>query len=129
MKQFSKVTSASLAAALTRCACDRDMQERSRVLGQQLQQEDGLGNAVRAVENFIVDELDTGKWKAKFDKRTEQIEALHARPAPGCLSWLVRLLCSPEPNRFLPPLPPQRQTKRVAELAMAGSPSHHKRGG
>jgi len=105
LKQFAKVAPADLAGALTKCISDRGMQERSRALGQQLLEEDGPGNAVRAVNNFITEELDTGRWKAKFEQRSQQFKVLQTRAAPGCLAWIARLLCSSEPNRFLPRLP------------------------
>merc|ERR1712083_181905 len=60
MKQFSKVTPAALAAALTQTVSDRGMQERARTLGQQLMLEDGPSNAARVVDDFLVNELDTG---------------------------------------------------------------------
>merc|ERR1719401_740973 len=121
LKQFSKVTPAALASALTRCVSDRSMQERSRALGTQLRKEDGPGNAVRIVETFITEELDTGRWKAKFEQRNQQTRALKAQAAPGCLAWVARFLCSAEPNRFFPRLP---------KLAEGNSPSRRgQRGG
>merc|ERR1711972_1103350 len=101
MKQFSKVTPAALATALTQSVSDRGMQERARTLGQQLRMEDGPSNAARVVDDFIVNELDTGRWKAKFEQHTLQRRELQARKPPGCLAWIARLLCSREPNRFL----------------------------
>merc|ERR1712066_926350 len=120
LKQFSKVTPAALAAALTRCVTDRSMQERSRALGTRLRKEDGPGNAVRVVETFITEELDTGRWKAKFEQRAQQMRALKAQAPPGCLAWVARLLCSAEPNRFFHRLPKQA-------VANAGSPTRRGR--
>merc|ERR1712190_593300 len=89
------------AAALTQTVSDRGMQERARTLGKQLMMEDGPSNAARVVDDFIVNELDTGRWKAKFEQHTLQRRELQARKPPGCLAWIARLLCSREPNRFL----------------------------
>jgi UDP:flavonoid glycosyltransferase YjiC (YdhE family) len=104
LKQFSRVTPATLADALTQCMSDPDMQENARSLGQQLKNEDGLGNAVRIVEDFIVNELDTGMWKAKHTVRTQQMRNIQARKPPGCLAWITRLCCSGSQTRFLPHL-------------------------
>merc|ERR1712151_1381330 len=106
MKQFSKVTPAALSAALARCASDRDLQEAARSLGRKLAQEDGTGNAVKIVDDFVVKELDTGRWRAKFEQHTQQLRDMQARSPLGCLAWIARLLCSPglETNRFLPRL-------------------------
>merc|ERR1711862_113053 len=79
--------------------------------------EDGTGNAVRAVESFITEELDTGRWKAKLELQNQQLRALQARPAPGCFAWIARFMFSFEPNRFLPRLP------KLPKLLAADSPS------
>merc|ERR1711972_622640 len=120
MKQFSKVTPAALAAALTQTVSDQRMQERSRALGTQLLKEDGPGNAVRVVETFITEELDTGRWKAKFEQRNQQMRALKAQAAPGCLAWVARFLCSAEPNRFLPRLPKLAEGTSLSHRSQQG---------
>jgi len=102
MKQFSKVSPTDLANALTQCLSDRGMQERCQVLGRKLMEEDGPLNAVAVIDDFFVKELDTGKWKARFDERALQLKEMQAQPPPGILAWAARLLWSQEPNRFLP---------------------------
>lgn len=104
LKQFSRVTPATLADALTRCMSDPDVRENARLLGQQLKNEDGLGVAVTIVEDFVVNELDTGMWKAKHEMRTRQMREMQAREPPGCLAWIARLCSSGSEARFLPHL-------------------------
>jgi sterol 3beta-glucosyltransferase len=102
LKQFSRVTPAILAYALVQCMSDPDMRENALFLGQQLKNEDGLGNAVRIVEEFIVNELDTGMWNAKHEVRTQQMRDMQARKPPGCLAWITRLCSSGPKTRLLP---------------------------
>eukprot|EP00931_Biecheleriopsis_adriatica_P104473 TRINITY_DN79143_c0_g1_i1.p1 TRINITY_DN79143_c0_g1~~TRINITY_DN79143_c0_g1_i1.p1 ORF type:complete len:562 (+),score=105.37 TRINITY_DN79143_c0_g1_i1:78-1688(+) len=104
LKQFSRVTPAALAVALMQCMSDRFMRENARSLGQQLMNEDGLGSAVRIVDDFIVNELDTGMWKAKHEMRTQQMREMQARKPPGCLAWITHLCSSGSKTWSLPQL-------------------------
>merc|ERR1712176_513019 len=120
LKQFSRVTPAILADALTQCTSDPDMRENARILGQQLKNEDGLGSAVRIVEDFIVNELDTGMWKAKHEVRTQQMREMQARKPPGCLAWITRLCSSGSEIRFLPYLTMSKHVPRADHDCIPG---------
>ncbi|CAK0896764.1 unnamed protein product [Prorocentrum cordatum] len=100
MRQFAKVTAADLAGALERCTTDRQLIAKARSVGEELRAEAGLSNAVRAVDEFIVREVDTGEWSRNLQRRAGELALLRARRAPGCLAWLGRLCCSGRPNDY-----------------------------
>merc|ERR1719159_1130679 len=60
MPQFSKVTVEQLSKAMKTCVQDEKIIKKSQVMGEKLLKEDGLGQAVKVVDNFIINELDTG---------------------------------------------------------------------
>merc|ERR1712061_401790 len=98
MRQFSKVTAQALAAALVKCTTDEAMVQKSKAMGEKMQAEDGLGNAVKAVDAFIQDEVMTGNWKSKLEKRKLDCKRLRAQGPPSCFAWIGRLCCSGAPN-------------------------------
>jgi len=102
LKHISKVKAEELAKALKRCTSDKQLINSSRKLGERLRAEDGLGAAVRAVDDFIVEELDTGAWQARFDDRREELRELRAQPKRCCSGarWLGRMWCSGRPNEY-----------------------------
>jgi len=105
-RQFSKVDVRGLAAALKRCTTDEAVIEKAKALGQTLRAEDGLGNAVSIIDKFIVKEVDTGKWRAKFLKRAAEMTHLQAQRSPSFLSFLARCMCGSAPNDYSVELAP-----------------------
>ena len=53
-----KLTAGKLAAAITRAVTDEGIKSRADALGEQIRAEDGVGNAVRAVEEIIATRRD-----------------------------------------------------------------------
>jgi sterol 3beta-glucosyltransferase len=87
MPAFRRVTAQSLAAAISLATADKAMLARAHELGEALRGEDGLGSAVAALDAFVAEELDTGRWRAAFD------EALKRRrePPEGRLRWFLKM--------------------------------------
>jgi len=100
MPQISKLKAGALAAALKRCADDEGIRQRSSALAKKLQGEDGLGTAVRVIDDFIADEVKTGKWRANFEAQSRGMKSLKSRRPPSCLAWCARLCCSAAPNDY-----------------------------
>jgi len=100
LRQFSKVTVSDLAAALKRCVSDEEMVHTAKAFGQSLRAESGLSNAVSVVDNFFVDEVDSGRWLEKFERRAAEMRHLQRQRAPHWLAWFARLVCSPSPNDY-----------------------------
>jgi len=132
MKQFAKVTVADIAGALERCTTDGQMIATARSVGDTLRAEDGLRNAVRAVDEFIVQEVDTGKWSARSRRRAEEMAFLRTRKPPSCLAWVGRMCCSRSPNDYSVALPAGAQEARgrggsaPAQTLLAGLPPQQK---
>jgi len=100
MRQFAKVTVADLAAALRRCTTNANRIATAHLLGEKLRQEDGSRYVVKVVDDVIVQEVESGKWKLRSDRRAKQMRLLQARPSPGCRAWVGRLCCSWAPNDY-----------------------------
>eukprot|EP00531_Pseudo-nitzschia_arenysensis_P001368 CAMPEP_0116114560 /NCGR_PEP_ID=MMETSP0329-20121206/45_1 /TAXON_ID=697910 /ORGANISM="Pseudo-nitzschia arenysensis, Strain B593" /LENGTH=543 /DNA_ID=CAMNT_0003607947 /DNA_START=111 /DNA_END=1743 /DNA_ORIENTATION=- len=73
-KSLRKITEAQLAAAMTQCvtSCDEQMLSSCQRVSQALEKEDGIANAVREIDTFWKEKLDTGQWKKEFEARLEQ---------------------------------------------------------
>mmetsp|Transcript_30710 Transcript_30710/g.95467 ORF Transcript_30710/g.95467 Transcript_30710/m.95467 type:complete len:511 (-) Transcript_30710:423-1955(-) len=99
LKQFGKLKVADLVKALKRCTTDTALAEKARKLGETTMAEDGVGNAVRVIDKFMVDEVATGKWLAAADKSFAKIEKMRQHPM-RCVSWVNRLWCYKQPNEF-----------------------------
>merc|ERR1711972_1297570 len=99
--QLSKVTPSILASALSRCMTDTEIIQKAKAMGEKLRAENGVANAVKLLEDFILDDVDTGKYKASVARFTEQISQIRARPM-GCFAWIGQLCCSPRPLDFIP---------------------------
>lgn len=92
LRALSKVKGKELAAALTRCTTDDAMIARAAELGEGLQKEDGLTQAVATVDKFVAEDLETGRWLAKFEQQLED-----RRQPIGRLRMLRRLFFSRRP--------------------------------
>mmetsp|Transcript_132933 Transcript_132933/g.255950 ORF Transcript_132933/g.255950 Transcript_132933/m.255950 type:complete len:117 (+) Transcript_132933:3-353(+) len=93
MKQFSKVTADALAQAISKAKAPAMVQAASD-LGERMMAEDGLGNAVKAVDNWIMDNVATGKYKEKREAQTKMIKQMRLHGEPSCFWWLGRLCCA-----------------------------------
>jgi len=120
-----KVTVADLAAALTRCTTNANVIATAHLLGEKLRSEDGLRNAVKVVDDFIVQEVDSGKWRLRFDRRAKQMRLLQARQSPGFLTGVWRLCCRRAPNDYSVKLPEDHANKRgnLSERNVVGAPT------
>jgi len=125
MRQFAKVTVADLAAALTRCTTNAKLIATAHLLGEKLRSEDGLRNAVKVVDDFIVQEVDSGKWRLRSDRRAKQMMLFQARQSPGCLAWVGRLCCSWAPNDYSVKLPDDHADEHgnSSERNVGGAPT------
>jgi len=92
MKQLSKVTPAALAQAISK-AKDPAMVQAASDMGERLRAEDGLGNAVKALDNWIMENVVTGKHKEKREAQVKMIQQMRAQGEPSCFWWLGRLCC------------------------------------
>lgn len=90
MPAFRKVTAQTLAEALGQATADEKMKARSQELGDVLRAEDGLQRAVDAIDAFVRDELDTGKWCAAFE---ETLQNRSKRPMSS-LRWFMKMRSS-----------------------------------
>jgi len=88
LRQFSKVTVADLATAINKCVTDKKMRDNAKAFSEKLRTEGGLRNAVQIVDDFTLNEVDTGKWRAKLETRCLQMRQLRQKPE-GCFSWLA----------------------------------------
>jgi len=100
MPQFSKVTVASLAAALNKCINDKRMIARAQDLAKKLKLEEGERQAVSVIDEFIVNEVNTGAYNTKFKKRVQEMNHLRNKKPFNCLTWTCRMLCSLTPNDY-----------------------------
>lgn len=98
---LGKLTVSQLAQAMVTCTADRQMNERAVAMGLKLRAENGLAIAVKAVDDFIVCQLDTGKYAATKAERSQQVAKLRSKPALGCLAWTCGLLCFSSWHRLL----------------------------
>lgn len=70
MPHLSKVSVEQLAKAIQTCVQDENVASKSREMGERVLKEDGNAKAVDIIDRFIADELETGKWKVKFEQQT-----------------------------------------------------------
>jgi len=82
------VTVADLATAINKCVTDKKMRDNAKAFSEKLRTEGGLRNAVQIVDDFTLNEVDTGKWRAKLETRCLQMRQLRQKPE-GCFSWLA----------------------------------------
>lgn len=86
-KHLRKISARELADALAKCAGSRDagtggdrhdddddssMRSNCKRVAAALEKEDGIGNAIQVMEEFVVTKLDTGEWNNEFEARLEQ---------------------------------------------------------
>merc|ERR1712137_281949 len=89
---FHKVTHQSLGEAIRKASSDNTLKSRAKELGDALQAEDGLANAAKALEDFVRDDMETGKWSAAYAELLER----RNRPKQCFFRWLARMN-SPQP--------------------------------
>jgi len=92
MPNFRKTTAQALADALCRATTDETMKAKSHAMGEALHREDGLEMALDALNAFVRDELNTGKWRIAYG----QVLMHRGKQPVGCLSW-YRKMCSYDP--------------------------------
>jgi len=92
LEKLSEVTVDQLSQAIEHALSDGAMKETCRLVSQQLESEDGLGNTVREIQDFLEREVDTGRWMTRFNERC-QLEA-HESDAhnPGLVGSVWHLL-------------------------------------
>lgn len=75
-KPLRKITEAQLAAAMTQCVSTYDensaMLSSCQRVSQDLDKEDGIANAIREIDIFLKEKVDSGQWKKEFEARLEQ---------------------------------------------------------
>jgi len=92
MKQFSKVTVGDLAHAISKVKTPPVLEAASDI-GERLQAEDGLGNAVKILDTWMAEEVVTGKYKEKREAQAKMVQRMRAQRDPSCFWWLGRLCC------------------------------------
>jgi sterol 3beta-glucosyltransferase len=90
MPAFKKITARALAEAIRLATTDEKMKTRSEELGEVLRADDGLQRAVDALDAFVRDELETGRWRAAFD---ETLQNRSKRPMRS-LRWFMKMRSS-----------------------------------
>merc|ERR1711924_478723 len=85
---FRKVTKLTLAGAIAKATTDENMRSKAIELSTKLQAEDGLQCALDSLQEFIRDEVDTGKWATKH----EEVLKHRARPPMGRIAWFRKML-------------------------------------
>merc|ERR1711977_598566 len=63
--QLSKTSVDQLSKAIQTCVQDEKIISAARDMAQKIMREDGTRSAVEVIDKFIVDDVDTGKWKEK----------------------------------------------------------------
>lgn len=71
---LAKLTPAELAEAIQTCGADEKSRATARVMGDKISAEGGVAKAVEIVGRWISGELDTGKWRQKFEAREQEFE-------------------------------------------------------
>mmetsp|Transcript_22974 Transcript_22974/g.61194 ORF Transcript_22974/g.61194 Transcript_22974/m.61194 type:complete len:579 (-) Transcript_22974:108-1844(-) len=121
LRQFSKVSAADLAAALTRAATDEQMTRKAKKLGEKLRREDGLGAAVMELDHFVSQELVTGKWEARARAQQEEFRKLAQPSLLTRLSLCCSFICgSGDGNSSSRAFPVQRQLPQGRSSSMKG---------
>jgi len=91
-KQFHKLNVKGLTAALQKVLLNEKMKAKCIEARDQMREEDGLGNTVAIVDKFFVDDVDTGRWRQRFEDRQREVEEL-GRRFPKNKSFLGSYLC------------------------------------
>lgn len=88
--QIGRVLPQNLADAMVRALHDAELVTRAAEVGRRLHSEDGLGNAIKVIDEFITQDLTTGVWRSKRAHLKAELRKL-SKP-----SFLTRLgyLCS-----------------------------------
>jgi len=100
MKQFSKVTAADLSEAISRCISDDTIIEQAAAMAKNLALEDGPARAVKELDRFFIEEIDTGKWKERSERRLMRNKELASQKAPGLCWFFGKLCCGHRPNDY-----------------------------
>jgi len=100
LPQFSSVKVGQLVKALKKCSEDSAIIQKARAMGEKVTSEDGVNEAVRVIDDFLVDEVSTGKWRLAFDEKNTNFQKLKSQAPPGCMGWFARMCCYAEPNEY-----------------------------
>ena len=105
-KPLRDITSQELATALVQCSSSSStttrcntggssstFQSNSLRIAQALKEEDGIQNAIDAINTFIDTKLHTGQWKDEFNKRLEQ----RAKEPWSFMYACYRMMCYNDP--------------------------------
>lgn len=92
----------ALSSKIDACLANKDMQDRCKELSDKLQKEDGVKAAIEHVDKFLVDQVDTGKWKEAQEQRKREKQVL-MKSSDGCFSWWLRNLGLKPRVCFAPP--------------------------
>mmetsp|Transcript_23742 Transcript_23742/g.51873 ORF Transcript_23742/g.51873 Transcript_23742/m.51873 type:complete len:542 (-) Transcript_23742:485-2110(-) len=76
LAHLMSVTPEQLSKALLGAATNEEMIQKATKLGQQLNEEDGVGTAVQELDKFFQQQISTGLWETRSRERREKFESL-----------------------------------------------------
>ena len=94
-KPLRKISEKQLADAMTQCTNGKNsaMLSNCQRISEALEKEDGVANAVREIDVFLKEKVDTGEWKKDCEARLEQ----RAQAPWSTLRAIYRLMFYKEP--------------------------------
>mmetsp|Transcript_70521 Transcript_70521/g.160113 ORF Transcript_70521/g.160113 Transcript_70521/m.160113 type:complete len:300 (+) Transcript_70521:2-901(+) len=69
---LTKVTADQIAAAITKCCADGEMQAKAKAMGAATSARDGVGAAVSTISEWYDSSVATGKWRESFEKELQE---------------------------------------------------------
>jgi len=94
LPRLAKVTPEQLAAAMRRVVDDKAMVARAAEVGKALRAEDGVANAVRALDDFVANEVVTGTWAVHAERRRELMRKYESPSLFTKIGFLCAKLCT-----------------------------------
>uniref|UniRef100_A0A0G4IFZ7 Uncharacterized protein n=1 Tax=Chromera velia CCMP2878 TaxID=1169474 RepID=A0A0G4IFZ7_9ALVE len=99
-RQLQKISSAELASAIRQVTGDPEVRRKAAEIGEAERNEKGVEKAVAVLSSFVKEEVESGKWRQRFDAEHERLTANAAaksqQSSSGWFSWLGWHLEAPQ---------------------------------